>query len=113
MREIDIIQNNTIETQWLNIKSKFKSKDGYDMEELDFLTCDLLAQLAFLTEKGYDKIGGVNIDLYKDRVWNVVENIGLLPEYKDIEVEAKEIIDTWNKVDEDFVGEINDNDFYL
>lgn len=115
MREINIIQNNTIETQWLEIKNKFKnSEEDYNLAELDHLTSDLIAQLALLTTKGYTEIGGVSIDTYKNRVWNVIENIGLLPEYKDLDEGdlGFEIIDEWDKIEEEEELEINDEEFY-
>jgi len=114
-KEINIIQNNTIETQWLEIKNKFKcSEEDYNLAELDHLTSDLIAQLALLTTKGYTEIGGVSIDTYKNRVWNVIENIGLLPEYKDIEDinDDLEIVDEWDKYDEEENFEIDDSLFY-
>ena len=46
--------------------------------------------------------GDDEIDMYKDRVWWVVEKIGLLPEYKDEEDQIEEeIIDDWESYEED------------
>ena len=82
------------------------------MNELDNLTCELIAQLAVLTINGHSEVDGISIDTYKNRVWNVVENIGLLPEYKGEEELFETIIeDTWGK-DEDEVFEIDDSEFY-
>lgn len=93
-------KKNLIETKWEIIKTKSKSKN-YDLEELDYLTCELIAYLSKLTTDGMTEIDGVLIDLYKDRVWRVVENIGLLPEYR-----GEDLEDILNEDDnEDFVDE--------
>lgn len=115
MKKLNIIKNNIIETQWLVIKNKFKCGDDEtpNIAELDYLTCDLIAQLAVLTINGHTHVDGVSIDTYKNRVWNVIENIGLLPEYKgEDEIFEMEITDDWDKNDEEDEVEINDELFY-
>ena len=110
LKEVDV---KSIRPQWLTIKDKFKS-GNYDKAEIDLLTCDLLAQLAALTNKGVTTIGKLDIDTYKFRVWNVVENAGLLPEYrapKD-EDDEMEITDEWEKIEEDDMYSIDDEEFY-
>ena len=92
-------QKNIIEKKWLIVKAKSKETD-YDLKEIDELTSDLIAHLAQLTERGITEVDGVSIDLYKDRVWWVVEKVGLLPEYKDEEEEEEEIIDDWDSYEE-------------
>jgi len=110
LKEVDI---KSIKPQWLTIKSKFKS-GNYDVNEIGHLTSDLLAQLAALTVQGVTTIGKIDIDKYKFRVWGVVENAGLLPEYKspDIEDDEMEITDEWEKVEDDDMYSINEEDFY-
>ena len=111
MKKLNIIKNNIIETQWLTIKTKFKS-GNYDLNELDNLTCDLIAQLAVLTTNGHTEVDGISIDTYKNRVWNVIENLGLLPEYKDEDELIEKIIeDNWGDVEENEL-EIDDSEFY-
>ena len=111
MKKLNIIKNNIIETQWLTIKNKFKS-GNYDLNELDNLTCDLIAQLAVLTTNGHTEVDGISIDTYKNRVWNVIENLGLLPEYKDEDELIEKIIeDNWGDVEENEL-EIDDSEFY-
>jgi len=108
-------EKNIIESKWLNIKSKSKV-ENLNIEELDLLTCDLIADLAQLTEAGITEVEGVSVDLYKDRVWWVVEKIGLLPEYKDeddLVDELDEEEDDYYKVEEDFDFEIDDSKFYI
>ena len=91
-------QKNIIEKKWLIVKAKSKETD-YDLKEIDELTSDLIAHLAQLTERGITEVDGVSIDLYKDRVWWVVEKVGLLPEYKD-EEEEEEIVDDWDSYED-------------
>jgi len=94
-------EKNIIEKKWLTIKAKSK-EDNYNLEELDYLTCDLIAHLTQLTDRGVTDIDGTSIDMYKDRVWWVVEKIGLLPEYKDEEDNVEEeIIDDWESYEDD------------
>ena len=106
-------EKNIIQSKWEIIKEKSKSKD-YDLEELDILTCDLITHLAVLTGNGVEYIDDISIDTYKDRVWWVVEKIGLLPEFKDEdEEEILEIVkDEWEKVENDFEVEVDDSKFY-
>jgi hypothetical protein len=113
MRKLKVLKSDTIKSQWLNIKQKHKS-GNFDLDEMDRLTCDFVSQLAFLTTKGFDEVDGIKIDTYKDRVWWVIEDIGLLPEYREDEEEKiKEILDTWNSDSEDeFEFEIDDSKFY-
>jgi hypothetical protein len=92
MRNITVIKENTIHNKWMDIKSLSKKKD-IDIEELDDLTQELLAQLGILTEKGYDSVDGVHLDVYKNRCWGVVENLGLLPLINVIEEEEYEDFD--------------------
>jgi len=82
------------------------------IEEVDLITCELIAELAILTEKNVTEINGVSIDLYKDRVWWIVENAGLLPEYREEEDIVEEIKDDYYKVEDDFDYEIDDSKFY-
>lgn len=95
-------KKNTIEKKWLIIKTKEKEKN-HDLDELNYLTCDLIAHLAQLTDRGITEIDGVSIDRYKDRVWLCVERLGLLPEYREEEEEniEEKIIDDWESYNEE------------
>ncbi len=109
-------EKNIIETKFLNIKNKFKA-GGYDIEEMDHLTCDLIAHLAQLTDNGFTEIEGISIDLYKDRTWWLIEKLGLLPEYRDdedfVDEEFDEEEDDYYNDDEfEFEIEIDDSKFY-
>jgi hypothetical protein len=80
------------------IKQMYKSrgKINFDLELFDTLSTDLIILLAECTMNGIEEIEGLHIDKWKDRVWNLIENAGLLPEYKDEEgSDIIEIIDTW------------------
>jgi len=106
-------EKNVIERKFMNIKTKFKEGD-YDIVEMDGLTSDLIAHLSQLTLNGVTDVEGIPIDLYKDRTWWIVENIGLLPEYrgpKD-EDEEGEIVDDYYSDDDDVEVEIDDSKFY-
>jgi hypothetical protein len=56
--------------------------------------------------KGITEIDGVSIDIYKDRVWWVVEKIGLLPEYRGEDLE--DILGDDDFVDDEDVMEKSD-----
>ena len=105
-------EKHPIEVKYLDLKKRFKAKE-MSIEEVDLITCELIAELAMLTEKNVTEINGVSIDLYKDRVWWIVENAGLLPEYRDEEENiVDEIKDDYYKVEDDFDYEIDDSKFY-
>ena len=106
-------EKHIIETKFLDLKTKFKNNE-LTINEIDNLTCELLLELALLTENGITEINGTSIDLYKDRVWWIVEKAGLLPEYRDEEDDLGdvEIEDDYYKVEDDFEFEIDDSKFY-
>jgi hypothetical protein len=105
-------EKHPIEVKYLDLKKRFKAKE-MSIEEVDLITCELITELAILTEKNVTEINGVSIDLYKDRVWWIVENAGLLPEYRDEEEDiVEEIKDDYYKVEDDFDYEIDDSKFY-
>jgi len=98
-----------ITNKFLDIKEMFKTGIT-DMEVFEDLTGDLLVDLAILTENGHsgdDIIEGIKLDLWKDRVWHLVERAGILPEYKD-EDEEDTIIQQLN--DEDWYADSNEFD---
>lgn len=78
-----------ITNQFLDLKQMFKS-GVEDIEAFENLSGQLLVTLAELTGEGYsgdEVIEGVKLDLWKDRVWHLIERAGLLPEYKDEETQ--------------------------
>jgi len=106
-------EKHIIETKFLDLKTKFKAGE-LTTDEIDNLTCELIMELALLTENGITEINGTSIDLFKDRVWWIVEKAGLLPEYRDEEDDLSdvEIEDDYYKVEDDFDFEIDDSKFY-
>lgn len=108
-------EKHTIEVKYLDLKTRFKSGE-LSIEEVDQITCELIAELAVLTTRGITEINGVSIDLYKNRVWYIIELAGLLPEYRDEEdkfdEEIEEEEDDYYKVEDEYEIEIDDNKFY-
>jgi hypothetical protein len=55
-------------------------KNQYTIDEIDTITRELLDYLSELTVRGITEIGDETVDQYKERVWNLIERVGLLPE---------------------------------
>jgi hypothetical protein len=105
-------EKHTIEIDFLDLKTRFKA-GKMTTEEVDQATCKLIAELAVLTVNGITEINGVSVDLYKDRVFWIVEKAGLLPEYRDPEEDIEdEIEDNYYNEEDDFDFEIDDSKFY-
>jgi len=87
-----------ITNRFETIKQMYKNrnKDGFDLEVFDALSMDLINLLGECTMAGITQIEGLHIDKWKDRVWNLIENAGLLPEYREEDEHAiVEVIDNW------------------
>jgi hypothetical protein len=80
-----------ITDKWIQIKELYESKtnnnknymSNFELDgELDQLIQHFLGYMIKLTTaKGFDaEVEGVKLDLWKERIWNIVENAGLLPE---------------------------------
>ena len=114
--------------KWLEIKLMYETgtngsdKYGTNFEingELDKLTRDFIDIIGeFTREFGWDCIiEGVKMDLWKERIWSLVENAGLLPEIawkddlaKDIaKAEADTEDDIWEIDEEQIEKEIYGN----
>ena len=107
-------EKHTIEIDFLDLKTRFKA-GKMSTAEVDQATCKLIAELAVLTTKGFTEINGMSIDLYKDRVFWIVEKAGLLPPYRDEDDDIEDEFDEeddYYKVDDDFDFEIDDSKFY-
>ena len=108
-------EKHTIEVKYLDLKTRFKA-GTISIEEVDQITCELIAELAVLTTKDITEINGTSIDLMKDRVWWIVEKAGLLPEYRDeeddVEDEGLDEEDDYYKIEDEYVIEIDDSKFY-
>jgi hypothetical protein len=109
-------KKHTIEVKFLDLKNKFKLNQ-LTTEQIDQITSELIAEMAVLTVKGFTEINGVPIDLYKDRVWWIVEKAGLLPEYRDeedfVEDGLDEEDDYYKDNEDEFSIEIDDSKFTI
>jgi hypothetical protein len=113
-------ENKFLTNKWLEIKKMFEANTNGSKEygsnfeidgELDELTQHFLGYITKLTlSKGFDaEVEGVKLDLWKERIWSLIENAGLLPNiaWKDELEEEKEIEDTWNGYDDEFDVDID------
>lgn len=78
------------------LKQMNKSKN-FDVEVFDEISMFLLTVLGECTMRGISEIERTPVEKWKDRVWNLIENAGLLPEYNSEEDDEilTEVIDTW------------------
>jgi len=85
------IEKSFLTPKWLKIKTMYeagtngsdKYGENFEIEgELDMLCHDFIDIIGeFTHEFGWDcVIEGVKMDLWKERIWSLVENAGLLPE---------------------------------
>ena len=106
--------------KWQEIKSMYEvgtngsSAYGENFQidgQLDELTQHFIGYLLNLTDKrGFDcVVEGIKMDLWKERIWAVIENAGLLPNvaWKDERDEDNEIVDTWNQDDDEFYVDLD------
>lgn len=69
-----------VEKNYQVLKSGVKN-NTLTIDEIDYMTCELITFLSMLTEQRITHINAdETVDRYKERVWNIVENAGLLPE---------------------------------
>ena len=89
-------EENPITNRFLVLKEMYKGDSPIDIDLFDTLSTSLINTLGELTTREVIEIEGLHIDKWKDRVWNLIENAGLLPEYNEEETtEVVEILDTW------------------
>tara|TARA_R110000772_G_scaffold212052_2_gene322592 strand:+ start:2050 stop:2451 length:402 start_codon:yes stop_codon:yes gene_type:complete len=85
------VEKSYVAPKWLKIKEMYENgtngSDRYGTNfpiggELDMLTSEFIHELGEMTQRnGYDFIvDEVKLDLWKDRIWCLVENAGLLRE---------------------------------
>jgi hypothetical protein len=113
-------QKSILTAEWLTIKSMYEAntngsnKYGTNFPidgELDQLSMAFIDKVgALTTQLGFDcVIDGVKMDLWKERIWSLVENAGLLPEiaWKDeLAEEEAEIQDNWYSDNDDFDADL-------
>jgi len=109
------VEKSIVTPKWLKIKAMFEqgtngsNKYGTNFEiggELDILALELVDMLGEITQQqGWGcVVEGVKMDLWKERVWSLIENAGLLPEIawkdeRDAELDNQE--DTWYRLEEE------------
>lgn len=52
----------------------------FTIDEIDCISRELLEYLCVMTDRGITEVGSETVDTYKDRVWNLIERVGLLAE---------------------------------
>ena len=102
----------SITNQYLELKSMVDS-EKFDVEAFDQWSMSLINYLGELSLHGITKIEGLNMNLWKDRVWFLIEKAGLLPEYREPnpDLELEETIDLWYKEEEE-EEEIDEEEAY-
>ena len=69
-----------VENNYVTLKKGIKS-NTMSLEEIDVMSRYLIDVLSILTQKGVTQINEKeSVDRYKERVWNIIENVGLLKE---------------------------------
>jgi len=101
--------------KWQKIKSMYEAgtngSDAYGKNfplegELDQLCCEFIDMVGEITEdRGFDcVVEDIKMDLWKERIWSLVENAGLLPEIAwrdDKESDLLEAEDKWDSYDDE------------
>jgi len=120
-------QKSILTAEWLTIKSIYEAntngsnKYGTNFPingELDQLSTSFVDKIGKLTEKlGFECIiDGVFMNLWKERIWSLIENAGLLPEiaWKDeLAEEEAEIKDNWYSDNDDFDADMEAQSFEI
>jgi len=102
--------------KWQKIKAMYEAgtngsdKYGTNFEiegELDLMCHEFIDMMGEITQdKGFDcVVEDIKMDLWKERIWSLVENAGLLPEIAwrdDKESDRLEAEDKWNSYDDEF-----------
>ena len=107
--------------KWQEIKSMYEAEtnglsaygENFPIDgELDMLTQHFVGYIGEITEKrGFDTIlEGTKMDLWKERIWALIENAGLLPNiaWEDEREDELEIVDTWNQDEDEFYVDLDE-----
>jgi hypothetical protein len=118
---MDKIEKMFLTPKWQEIKSMYKAKtngsniygENFQIDgELDMLTQHFVGYVCEITEKrGFDTIlEGIKMDLWKERIWTLIENAGLLPNiaWKDERDDELEIEDTWEQNEDEFYVDLDE-----
>ena len=108
------VEKSVLTPKWLEIKAMYEANtngskeygENFELDgELDTLTQHFVGMLGAITLKqGFDVVvEGISMNLWKERIWSLIENAGFLPNiaWKD-ELEDEEVEDTWNTSDDEF-----------
>jgi hypothetical protein len=120
-------QKSILTAEWLTIKSIYEANTNGSNKygtnflingELDQLSTSFVDKIGKLTEKlGFECIiDGVSMNLWKERIWSLIENAGLLPEiaWKDeLAEEEAEIKDNWYSDNDDFDADMEAQSFEI
>ena len=102
--------------KWQKIKAMYEAgtngSDKYGTNfpiegELDLMCHEFIDMVGEITaDRGFDcVVEDIKMDLWKERIWSLVENAGLLPEIAwrdDKESDRLEAEDKWNSDDDEF-----------
>jgi hypothetical protein len=95
--------------KWQKIKAMYEAgTNGSDKYgELDMLCHEFIDMVGEITtDRGFDcVVEDIKMDLWKERIWSLVENAGLLPEIAwrdDKESDRLEAEDKWNSYDDEY-----------
>ena len=118
-------QKSILTAEWLKIKEMYEAntngsnKYGTNFPingELDQLSLEFIDKLGDLTQQlGFEcTIDGVHMNLWKERIWSLVENAGLLQDIAwktDMEDEETEIQDNWYADEDEFDADLEAQSF--
>ena len=85
-----------------------KYGNNFEIEgELDLMCHEFIDMMGEITQdRGFDcVVEDIKMDLWKERIWSLVENAGLLPEIAwrdDKESDRLEAEDKWNSYDDEY-----------
>ena len=98
------IEKSIVTPKWLEIKEMISAE----------LRRDFLDMIADITEEcGYDfTVEGVHLNLWKERIWAVIENAGLLQDIAwKTDLEDEEIVDTWGNDTEEYEVDLDNLEY--
>ena len=124
------VEKSVITPKWQKIKAMYQAgtngSDKYGTNfplkgELDMLCSEFINLVGEITHKrGFDcVVEEIHMNLWKERIWSLVENAGLLPEIAwrdDKESDRVEAEDKWNREEDedefDYDFESNESEAY-
>ena len=89
---------------FLDLKSRIKH-GNINLEEFDNISRKLINDLGILSLRGIKEVENIDINLWKDRVWFLIEKVGLLPKlakHELADLEEVEGNDDWYRENTEF-----------